>query len=63
VTGILHEPGNVPEIVRDMLRLAEDEPLRLKMGAAARARAIEDFSEERLTAAFQDFYRKQGVLG
>lgn len=63
VTGILHEPGNVPEIVRDMLRLAEDESLWLKMGAAARTRAIEDFSEERLTAAFQDFYRKQGVLG
>lgn len=61
VTGILHEPGNVSEIVRDMLMLARDHALRSKMGAAARARAIEDFSEERLTAAFLDFYRAHGV--
>jgi glycosyltransferase involved in cell wall biosynthesis len=62
VTGILHEPGNVAEIVLGMLKLAEDQPLRLRMGAAARARAIEEFSEERLTTAFQNFYRKHGVL-
>jgi glycosyltransferase involved in cell wall biosynthesis len=45
-----------------MLKLAEDQPLRSRMGAAARARAIEEFSEERLTTAFQNFYRKHGVL-
>ncbi|BAO31116.1 glycosyltransferase family 4 protein [Sulfuritalea hydrogenivorans] len=62
VTGILHEPGNVAEIVLGMLKLAEDQPLRSRMGAAARARAVEEFSEERLTTAFQNFYRKHGVL-
>jgi glycosyltransferase involved in cell wall biosynthesis len=62
VTGILHEPGNVPEIVSAMVKLAENKPLRLKMGAAARVRAIECFSQERLTAAFQAFYRKHGVI-
>jgi glycosyltransferase involved in cell wall biosynthesis len=62
VTGILHEPGNVAEVVLGMLKLAEDQPLRSRMGAAARARAIEEFSEERLTTAFQNFYRKHGVL-
>lgn len=62
VTGILHEPGNVAEIVQGMLKLAEDQPLRSKMGAAARARAVEDFSEKLLTTAFRDFYRMHGVL-
>lgn len=62
VTGILHEPGNIAEMVLCMLRLAQDEPLLQRMGAAARARAIDDFSEEILTAAFDDFYRKHGVL-
>lgn len=62
-TGILHEPGNIPEIVQLMLTMAQDEPLRLKIGAAARVRAIQDFSQERLTTAFEAFYRKHGVFG
>lgn len=61
VTGILHEPGNVSEIASCMLQLALDESLRQRMGSAARARAIKDFSEELLTTEFQDFYRKHGV--
>lgn len=62
VTGILHEPGNIAEIVRAMLALALDQPLRLKMGDAARTRVIQIFSQERLTNAFAMFYRNHGVL-
>jgi glycosyltransferase involved in cell wall biosynthesis len=62
VTGVMHEPGDVSEIVLCMSRLAKDQPLRRRMGIAARARAIEDFSEELLTAAFCAYYRKHGVL-
>lgn len=63
VTGILHEPGNISEIVQAMLMMVKDESLRLKMGGAARARVIEDFPQARLTAAFAAFYRKHGVFG
>ncbi len=62
VTGILHEPGNIQEISQSMLKLALDKPLRRKMGDAARMRVIQEFSQERLTTAFETFYRKHGVL-
>lgn len=62
VTGILHKPGNIQEIVLAMLRMAQDKNLRISMGAAARARAIENFSEAHLTTEFEAFYRRHGVI-
>lgn len=62
-TGILHEPGNISEIVAAMFKMVNDESLRLRMAAAARTRVIEDFPQARLIAAFESFYRRYGILG
>jgi glycosyltransferase involved in cell wall biosynthesis len=58
VTGILHPPGSDREITEAMLLLASNEGLRHQMGDAARQRAIDKFSEERVTEALVDFYRR-----
>jgi glycosyltransferase involved in cell wall biosynthesis len=39
--GLIVEPGDVAGLARAMRRLAEDEPLRQRMGEAARLRANE----------------------
>jgi glycosyltransferase involved in cell wall biosynthesis len=56
VTGILHQPAASHEIAKAMLLIASNERLRYQMGAAARMRAIEMFSEERVLKAFAEFY-------
>ncbi len=56
-TGLLHTPGAVREIAEAMLLLASSNDLRHQMGAAARARVIEKFSEPYVTNAFIEFYR------
>lgn len=58
VTGILHSVNSAPELADAMLLLASDGELRRRMGSAARARAMEKFSEARVTRAFADFYRR-----
>jgi len=57
-TGLLHDPGDVVALELAMHRLAVDGPVRARMGTAARARAVADFSQERVTAALQTFYRE-----
>ena len=56
VTGILHQPAADHEIAEAMLLTASNENLRRQMGAAARMRAIDMFSEERVLKAFAEFY-------
>lgn len=56
VTGILHLVGSDREIADSMLFLASNKDVCLQMGVAARARAIDKFSEARLTRVFSDFY-------
>ncbi|HTB80552.1 MAG TPA: glycosyltransferase family 4 protein [Opitutaceae bacterium] len=58
VTGILHQPASDREIAEAMLLLASDDRLRRKMGDAARSRAVEKFSEARVTMAFFNFYQE-----
>jgi glycosyltransferase involved in cell wall biosynthesis len=58
-TGILHAPGNVRELCSCMKKLLENHGLRIKMGDAARSRAILDFSEQQVANALADIYRKQ----
>ena len=62
VTGILHEPSNVQELVLAMTTLAENDSLRLKMGVAARTHVIKNFSEVQITNACEIFYRRLGVI-
>lgn len=46
VTGLLVEPGNAESLARAMRRLATDDALCLKLGAAARERALREYSVE-----------------
>lgn len=57
-TGILHAPGDVQDLLRGMTRLLENPGLRKALGSAARNRALSGFSEQQVTKALADFYRK-----
>jgi glycosyltransferase involved in cell wall biosynthesis len=57
ITGVLHTPGAVDEIVQAMALMLNDAALRARMGDAARARALQDFSQQAITQAWVDFYR------
>jgi lipopolysaccharide/colanic/teichoic acid biosynthesis glycosyltransferase/glycosyltransferase involved in cell wall biosynthesis len=50
-TGLLHRPGDVSDLARQLRRLVADARLRKTLGAAARQRALAEFPVERLTAA------------
>ena len=63
VTGCLHQVGDTSEIVNLMFNLANNNQLRLKMGAEARNRAIQLFSQEYVTSKFENFYQRCGVFG
>jgi glycosyltransferase involved in cell wall biosynthesis len=47
-TGLLVKPGDTDELVKAIIRVLEDKDLRLLMGQAARKRAVELFSWERI---------------
>lgn len=56
VTGLLVPPANVPELTAALRRLIEDVALRATMSEAARARALQRFSRERIVEGLSDFY-------
>jgi glycosyltransferase involved in cell wall biosynthesis len=55
-TGLLFERGDVAGLSMAMRRLADDRDARSAMGAAARERALRDFSKAEITAALVAFY-------
>lgn len=57
-TGLLHEPGDVDGIRKQLQILIMDEKLRARLGRAARTRAVEVFPMERLTASLLALYRE-----
>jgi glycosyltransferase involved in cell wall biosynthesis len=59
-TGILVPPANAEKISAAILRLAESSSveLRARMGAAARARAVENYSMEKMAARTLEIYRE-----
>jgi len=57
VTGLLYEAGNVEQLCSRMARLVEDPADRKRMGDNSRARALRDFPQEKVTAAFVAYYR------
>jgi lipopolysaccharide/colanic/teichoic acid biosynthesis glycosyltransferase len=56
-TGLLHTPGDVPGLTAVLRQLADDPSLRQELGAAARSRALTEFSVDRLTSAQLSLYR------
>ena len=55
-TGILHKAGDIDEIYKSMLKLATNSNLRKSMGDAAKIRAHENYSMEKITKAWVDEY-------
>jgi len=56
-TGFLHAPGDVAALARHMETLLAQPELRARLGGAGRARALRDFSADRVSQALRDFYR------
>lgn len=56
ITGILHSPGSVKEIVEGLNVLLEDEALRARLGDRARQRAREKYSQQALVAELLNYY-------
>jgi glycosyltransferase involved in cell wall biosynthesis len=57
-SGVGYEPGNVDELVRAVLELANDPELRARLGAGARAEAVERFDRSRLGTELFASYRE-----
>jgi glycosyltransferase involved in cell wall biosynthesis len=57
-TGLLFTPGDHREMAACVRRLRDDPQLCRRMGRAARARAVEQFSPERRLDAYLELYRK-----
>ena len=60
-TGLLHAPGDTNDLAEKMGLLLRDPILRERLGKRARQRAIDEFSQPRLTQALLDYY--QDALG
>ena len=56
-TGIIVPPANAPAITSAIVRLADSAELRSQMGAAARARVVENYSMETMAARTLALYR------
>lgn len=57
-TGLLHQPGNVAELVAKLEILIKDASLRRALGAAGQVRASEKFSVELVSAEMANFLQR-----
>jgi glycosyltransferase involved in cell wall biosynthesis len=57
-TGLLHRPGDLDALGRQLERLIDCPALRTSLGVAARARAVRDFSQSTVTSAVLDLYAR-----
>lgn len=55
-TGLLFPAGNISELKSALLKLIDDRELRREMGEAARARALDLFSSEKIIGEMQALY-------
>lgn len=58
VTGLLVEPKNVTQLATALDRLIADAPLRKKLGASAKSRAIKEFDSRHCDNLLVDEYQK-----
>lgn len=56
VTGLLTPPNDVKKLAAAIIRLLEDESLRAKLGAAARAHVRERYDRERVITQIEQLY-------
>ena len=56
--GFLVPPSDTAALIKAVRKLATDESLRARMGAAARERAVRYFDRARMAEAYEDFYRE-----
>jgi len=56
-TGLLHTPADANDLAEKMEMLMKDPELRERLGTRARQRAVDEFSQQRLTQALLDYYR------
>ena len=56
-TGLYSEPHSVNSLVKSLKVLIYDKNFRVKLGKAARKRALQDFSQEELTKLQLNFYK------
>ena len=56
VHGLLVPPADVAALSAALRRLLSDEELRRRLGAAARARALGEFSLDAMTSAYERHY-------
>jgi len=59
-TGLLCPPGKAAPLAEAIVRLADDAPLRARLGAAGRQRVRRHFTIERFIARHADLYRRGG---
>ena len=57
-SGVLVPFGDTAALAREVSALIADPPRRQALGAAAKIRAAELFSAERIVGRYVDFYRK-----
>ena len=57
-TGLLHEPADLDGLAGQLERLISSPELRRSLGAAARVRAVRDFSQPTITSAVLDVYSR-----
>jgi glycosyltransferase involved in cell wall biosynthesis len=60
-TGLLFPPQDVEALALTMERLIDEPELRSRLGAAAKARVVRDFAEDKVIAALEQFYRSLPV--
>lgn len=58
-TGLLVKRGDSDALAKALIRLLGDEALRKKMGAAARERVVEDFSNRKVWEGWLKFYEEE----
>jgi glycosyltransferase involved in cell wall biosynthesis len=63
VTGCIVPPGDVASLRQALARLVDDRELRLRMGRAARGRALERFTSDAMARAFEQLYEQLGRVG
>jgi len=57
VSGLLCDPHNPHSIAEAVIRALKDRELRMRLGAAARTRAVSEFSMDKLVIRNLEFYR------